>query len=387
VPWKIQSDQSSYSTNIQRIIKFELPTAFLTDTRGGYLTMNVTLSKTGGTYIRVAQWITSLFKKMEVRTKGGGQLIETLEHYNKLCAFLFTITNPTLVNSQIANLRMGYGTQAERNTQGAAAYDFVVPLFSGVFNTELLPLTNIDPIELWLTLDDATACLETDGTAPAIAITNAEFHVEQLDLEPSFAAFIKNYVNEHGLTLGFHTWTRHAQTMATANHQEIRLNQNTTSMTAIFNFFVDTATFNTTTTNDKFITWTRHNMTQWQLRNNGTIFPPQPVNATLADGIEMYHIYARYMDKWKLSGMIPIAPAISHDAFYNGSRWIFLINFEAFSDQEDDIVNPYSTVDANSQMVILMDFSAPTTAGWQLESLIQSFTKIVISRGRVAVFR
>lgn len=379
VPIRIRPEQNLYASNNNRLVRFPIPNSYLLDTRYGYITFNCTVTVTGGTFLQIAQGIFSIFNRLRIIQ--GSTAIEDILDWNRIYAALWEMTVPFLVTSAIANPAMGFGTQLQRQAQ-TNNYFFVLPLFSGVLNTELLPLQNINN-GLWLELyiEDPTKCIETDGATPIITVTSLLFHVERLELDPSYMAFIRSFVASNGLTLGFHTWTRYVNVLATSSRQDIQINHRSSSLNGILNFFINSATLNTTTSLDKFLNWIQLTETQTQLFINQVIFPDEPIDVSYANAIEGYQAYCRWEKKWKLNGFLDIAPVISIQAF-NNNRFVQIDDLEPYP-EEDDLVNPFTTLTNNATIIKRLFFSGSITANYQLDSWIEWFQVITIKQNGV----
>lgn len=389
VPVKIRAEQQSYSSTNNKLCRIILPNNAIYDTRAGYLTFTVTLSKTGGTYCRLASGVFSIFNRL--RILASSTEIEDLRDFNRIYTALWEMLNPPDVTSSIGVTTMGFGTQVDRNAKFPQA-DYVCPLFSGVLNTELLPFDNItNGVTLELYLEDASQCVETDGTNPSITISNIIFHMERLDLDPQYRSFISNYVASNGLQLGFHTWERYISALTTGSQQNVIIQCRNSSMNGMLNFILNSATISNTTVNDKYLTWiatfpNTAQVSQTSLQINGTQFPDEPIDCISFNRYEAYQMYCRWVQKWKLNGFLAIAPPINSQAFAT-SRYVQVDDLEPYP-EEPDLVNPFSTLNNNQSLIKKMNFTANIDAGYQLDSWVEYFKQIVISKnGSVLVLQ
>lgn len=380
-PVKFRSEQQSYSTASNKLVRIIFPNNALYDTRSGYLTFNIAISNvSGGAYCRIHQGIFSIFNRLRIMV--AQTEVEDLRDYNRLYSFLWEMMNPSLVTSNIGNTLMGFGTQAERNALGAAAStDYACPLYSGVLNTELLPFDNLSQgMILELYLDDVTAFLETNSvTTPVITISNIVFHVERLDLQSDYRAFISNYISSNGLQLGFTTWERYGNALAGGFNQNITINHRSSSVNGMLHFFFDSSSFNNMAVNDRFLTWLPLSLTSASTLINGSVFPDEPVDTVTAGRIEPYQMYCRWVQKWKLSGFLQVAPPIAQTNFAV-NRFVLIDDLEPYP-EVTDIVNPFSTIGNNATIIKKMVFSAAIPANTQLDTWLEYFKQIVITRG------
>lgn len=386
-PVKFRSEVASYSTANNKLIRFILPNNALYDTRNGYLTFNISITNDTGTYVRVHQGIFSIFNRLRIMV--ASTEVEDLRDYNRLYSFLWEMLNPSAVTSAIGTTVMGFGTQAERNAQGAAAStDYACPLFSGVLNTELLPFDNLSSgMVLELYLDEATKFLESDSsTTPVVTISNLVFHMERLELQDDYRSYVSNYIRSNGLTLGFQTWERYINTLNTGSTQNVNLNHRSSSVNGLLHFLFDSSLFNSMATNDKFLNWLPLSITSASSLINGSVFPDEPIDTVTAQRIECYQMYCRWVMKWKLSGFLAIAPPITCTAFQT-NRFFLLDDFEPYP-EVGDIVNPFTTLGNAATIVKKLTFSAAVPANYQLDTWVEYFRQIkIFSNGTIKVLQ
>lgn len=384
-PVKFRAEQPSYSSGNNKLIRFVLPNNALYDTRNGYLTGNVTITNATGTYVRIHQGIFSIFNRLRIMV--AATEVEDLRDYNRLYSFLWEMVNPSLVTGNIAS-RMGFGTQAERNASGAASTDYCIPLYSGVLNTELLPFDNLSSgMVLELFLEDATACLESDSpTTPVITISNLEFHMERLELQPDYRAFISNYIKMNGLQLGFQTWERYVNALSGGFSQNLAINHRSSSVNGLLHFFFNSAEFADMTVNDRFLNWIPLSLITASTLINGALFPDEPVDTLTCSRIECYQMYCRWIMKWKLNGFLTVAPPITL-ADFAVDRFVLIDDFEPYPEVMD-IVNPFTTLGNAATIIKKLAFSAAIPANTQLDTWVEFFKQIQIyTNGSIKVLQ
>lgn len=384
VPIKWRSAEQTYATNGNKLVRIILPDEDLYDTRAGYLSFDLVLTKTGGTYARIHSGIFSIFNKF--RCLVNSTEVENIINYNDIMVKLWEMTNPNLTTGNIGVTSLGFGTQVQRNAQGAAAStSYACPLMSGVLNTELLPFDNLSTgMVIELTLEDPLMCVETDGTNPVISISNVVFHMERLELDESYRNYVASHVRSHGLQLGFHTWERNINALTQGTMQNIAINSKNSSVNGILNFFKLSSEASTTTVNDKFLTWLPLGMTSFQLNVNGRIFPDEPIDCVSINRFEPFQMYCRWAKKWKLNGQLD-QPAPINSQVFPVNRYVFICDFEPFPEC-DDLVNPFTTLGNSANIIIKITFDALIPANYQLDSWLESFRQIKIaSNGKITV--
>jgi len=390
-PIKVRPDSGqTWTSNGNKIIRFNLPNDALYDTRYGWLSFTVALAVTGGTYSRFHSGIFSIIRRL--RVMAGATELEDLDYYNRLQAFLWEILNPPDVTSAIGVTTMGFGTQAQRNGLSPQS-DYACPLFSGVLNTELLPLDNIKGY-VWveITLEDGVNCVETDGTNPVITVSNPIFHVERLDIDPAYRARLSSMVASQGLRIGFRTWNRFVTALTTGSMQQITLNTKNSSINSILNFLINSSTISDTTVNDKFLTWLPTpvggvgTFQRTQLQINGKQFPEEPIECLSTQRYEAFQMLCRWCMKWKLNGILDIAPPISNAAF-QVNRFVQIDDLEAYPEYPQ-LVNPASTVNISNSLLKTFNFTNTIGANYQIDQWVESFREVRISQqGQAIVYQ
>lgn len=398
IPVKIRAENSQYASNNNKLVRIILPNNGIYDTRKGYLTFDATVTTTGGTYKRIHSGIFSIFQRLRILV--GSTEIEDLRDFNRLYALLWELIQPIDVTGNMGVTSMGFGSQAARNALGAAtSTGYACPLFSGVLNTELLPFDNFNSsMQLELYLDDALNFVETDGTVPIVSISNVVLHIERLELDQSYRAELRNYVARNGLTIGFRTWDRIINTLTTGAQQNIIINAKNSSINGILNVFVDSATIASTTTNDRFITWTpspsplgngtagNGTLVQTQLQINASMFPDEPIDTLSINRWEPYQMLCLWLMKFKLNGFIPIAPPVNSQAFAI-NRFVQVDDLEPYP-EEGDLVNPFTTLMNSTSLLKKHVFNNTVAANYQLDSYVEYYKLINIgTMGGVVVLQ
>ncbi len=384
-PVKFDAEQSSYSSASNKLIRFRLPNNALYDTRSGYLTFTVTISNNTGTYVRVHQGIFSLFNRLRIMV--AATEIEDNRDWNRLYSFIWEMLNPSDVTGNMGSV-FGFDTQANRNAAGAATTSYACPLFSGVLNTELLPFDNLSGgMMLELYMEDASACLESDSpTLPVITISAVKIHMERLELQEDYRRFISSYIKGNGLTLGFQTWERYISSLTTGQTQNLTINHRSSSVNGMMHFLMDSSDFNNMAVDDKFLNWLPLSLTSASTLINGAIFPDEPTDTVTAQRIECYQMYCRWIMKWKLSGLLQIAPPIAI-ADFQVNRFFLLDDLEPYPEVMD-IVNPFTTLGNNATIIKKLTFSAAVPASYQLDTWVEFFKQIrIFADGSVKVLQ
>jgi hypothetical protein len=378
-PVKIPAESLSYASNNNKQVKIKLPNNALYDTRHGYLSFDCAIAVTGGTYRRLAYGAFSAFDRLNVKF-GSGE-VENISDYNRIQNLEWesgVIPDVTTAFGSTNTLGcLGFGTASERNALGLLNAQYSMPIYSGVLNGALLPFENIrSGMEITFYIGDPTTFVETDGTNPIVTISNVKFHIERLELEQKYLSFIANYIHKNGLQIGFHSMERYTNSLTTGTQQSLTIQNKSSSVSALMNLFVDSTTINSTTTNDKFLTWTPQNLTSYSTLINGAIFPDEAIDCETNGAWDAYQIYLRYCNKWKLNGMINSPPAIPFE-YFKVNRFLFIVDLEAYPETEG-LINPFSTLGNNSTTILKLTFSSAVSAGLQCDTWVRVFKQISI---------
>lgn len=348
-PVKIRSASTSYASNGNNEVIWQLNNDGIYDFRRGYITFDVAIAKTGGTYARLASGSWSIWYRM--RTLLGFEL-ENIQEYNRLFSMLWNAENDVRQSGNYGML-FGLGTATDRNAAGAVVQHYAMPLLSGWLGTDPLPLNMFNVVsELRLTMGDATTFVETDGTAPVVTITNLLLHCERVSAASPYYDFVKSAVLTGGLNLSFPTWQYYSQSLATGsqNLNSIIINHKSASMKSIVMVWTAQQTVNTTTTNDKFITWPNlMNKSQWKVF--GRFFPEEPIVFADPFTAEAYFIYLNWLtDEWHLSGNLPgTPPPIAAVDFAQGNQFLSILDVNGYP-YDKDVINALGTENSTVQL-------------------------------------
>jgi hypothetical protein len=367
--FRLPPASSTYSTSSDRTIRFYFPDDGLVDFRRGYLSFNVTITKTGGTYARLAQGCWSMFDRL--RLIAGAEL-EDIHEYNLMHSLLFEMLHDDEVQDTIGPSTYGYDTQANRNANGAVTTTYAMPLMAGLFLSGVVPMGALDDrLCLELYLDDPTTFVETDGTNPVVTLTGIYFHYEILAMSDDFAAAVKSTAVNSGLCYPFRTFT-HYVTPVTSMQQDISIPHKSAGIDCIVNVMRNSTTLNTTTVNDKFLTYIPSNIQQFQLRINNEYYPLEPVFCN--GDPQPYVTYLRWANLWRLGGIYMNSPAIDF-ATFSSERFLIVNNLELYPNE--GVVNPVATTGGASSLYLRLTLGTGQPAvPTQLDSFVQHYKYI-----------
>jgi len=365
--YKLDSLQSEYATTTNRIIKFELPNQNFIDFRRGGLDVNVTITTTGGTYKRLAQFATSLFSRFTIRT---GVEIEDIKEYNLLTSILQTTAVESDVHETVGNALLGFGTQAERNAWGAVQTQYIIPVFSSFLNTGLIPISFIrDKVCVEFYIADAINIVETDGTNPIVTITDAELHYDIVVADDSYTNQVATQLRTTGLNLGAKTWEHYANTFNSAR-ATVNINHRSDSVEDIVSTMRTDSTLQNPLINDKMMNWYRFGLTQYSLKINSVIIPQEPIDTT-GRAVEAYLEYLKWLGKWHIHGVYKNPPNITGNNFTLDK--FLIVNELTQHPGEMNLVNPVGTKHISSTLFMDLLLSAPPPSTVRIDSFVEYY--------------
>lgn len=349
-PVKIRVQSSTFMSNGNNEVIVQLSNDGIYDFRRGYVTYDVTLSQTGGTYIRLAQGAWSIWYRM--RTLLGFEL-ENMQEYNRIYSLLWDAINDERQSAVIGMGLMGIGTPSQRNTLGATTSHYAIPLLSGFLDQDPLPLNMFNQVaELRLTMGDASTFVECDGASPIVTISNFILHCERISASSSYTASVQSSVLTQGLTLSFPTWQYYSQSLpaGSQNLNSLFINHKSASLSSIVQIWTPQQTVNSTTTNDKFLNWQRLT-NQHQFKIYGRFFPEEAIVYNDPAATEAYFVYLNWLtDEWQLSGELRGTPApISNLQFSQGNRFLTIMDVNGYP-EDKDVINALGTENSTVQL-------------------------------------
>lgn len=369
------------SSNGNNIIHFDLPAETM-DLRTGFLLATLTITKTGGTYARLAQgswcWIDYL------RVCAGGGYDDRIQYYGRWYSMLWNTTISHDVQSTIGQDLLGLGSQATRNAYGADTNgtQYVIPVRCGILNQGFLPLKNLctptngQSIFVEFVIDNPSNFIETDGTNPQITISNCRWSYEQLSGDVDrftgrdiFESAIAMEVAT-GLVLGYKHWSVYQQPVINSSN-DIPINSKVSSLNAILTTIVDGSNLNNPAVNDKYTTWPKilsngatYTTFQWQINN--TWIPFEPVDCT-GDAIRAYMHLLKFQGVWESKGIMVFAGPVTLESF-NDDQFVIVGDFYSAGrniwrlQEEEYQFNDLNIFTSQTYPLLRVEMSAPPPA-------------------------
>lgn len=369
---KWNADHGQYTTTGNRIVRFSIPND-MADFRHAFFQFTATITATGGTYVRAAQGIWSLFDRLRVKYTSAGE-VEDVRNLNMAQSLMYEIRTEADVSGSVGPI-WGVGTTGDRNTW-AAGRDYAMPIFSGYLAAGVIPLKFIkDHLQVEFYLADPSTCIETDGTNPVVTIDNPKLVYDKMKVDLAYEAALSKRIATAGLSSGFKT-LEHFQNAVTAANTSNQINHRADSVDYMLHVLRDQTTINDITVDDKFITFNKSDVIQYQAKVNGEFHPEEPV-VTTDQASQSYVNMLKFQRKWLVMGLREDPPTISVAA-YNSDRFVMVNDLRAHI--EEDLVNPRGTAKHSADMQIDILMSGVPAVAQELNTFVQFQTVVVINK-------
>lgn len=388
----LRPQTNSYATNGDNCIRFVLPRQN-SDWRTSFLSFDVTITVTGGTYKRLCQLGgASMINRMRVFSNG---FEETIEYYNRIINLIYQADVDGDVKATIGQDLLGYGTQADRNAEGAVVGStVVVPVAFGIFNQGVLPLECLNKGGEWnveFYLDNALYFVETDGTNPVVSITNIRWDYDYVySLDGTYEARVAADVRSGRLQFGYGCYACFQNpVLNTINDIQIPWRGN--ALTKIENILVDQSTIANPAVNDKFITWPKTlsggaSVLEYQIQlKDGLWLPVEPIRCD-QDAERAFITYLKSRGFWANDAVAQWRSPIDVGAF-NDDSFIMVNNLNSIPQEayaRDYYFNNLSTMKQSQNTVFRLTLTAVPPAQTVLYSFVNYGTLLdVDSDGNV----
>jgi hypothetical protein len=321
-------------------IVFKLPNDGWYDFMEGALDITVTCTATGGTYKRLPQFAWSIIRKITLK-QGADTVIEE-DHFNLVSTLKYLLKKGSLDEAKtVGGVLYGYSNTTRRNTFGASGRRYMVPLFVEFLTKRPLPLHAVHG-ELTLEIDlEVGTVIETDGTVPSFSVADAKLWCYHQNLDKEFDNQFRAEMMSGPLLMPITSWHRHFY-LATASQTafSVSIHENSSAVKALLAIMRTQSTLNTTTTNDRMLTFNFNDLSTYQFKHGGELIPTTAINCT--DGIEPFLQFIKFTDDWHAhdGGEDPeiellIDDASTADSDYINGKFILVHNFSHHHGNED----------------------------------------------------
>lgn len=397
-PKRLIPQQNEYRAKGNNVITFDIPNDHIYDFSESMIHFDVRIVSTGGTYRRIHNGTWNLFSR--VRHLANNRKIEEKVDYGDIYSVEWVFQGDEDMESTMGVDLLGIETQATRNIWGASAGKrLATPLNVGFLTAGLFPakfLTERHQLELYI--QDPLLCLETDGTAPDIFISNIRWHChilkdslnsrnrfgQSVDHD-GFEANIKGYVESGNFMVHYNSWETFQNPIFSVNH-DLVISHRAAALSEILTIYRNENDRSNTLVNDKLMTFPKLDTTSYQFRINGAYFPDIAVDCT-GDALDAYHHYLHWVNAWKLGGFdtdMPDNPNVTLDGF-NTTEFIIAADFKPSCEKK--FIATLPTIHHNQDPQLNIKFSVPPPAGMVAIHLMKFTTiaKIAIEGGATRI--
>lgn len=362
----LNSSDNTHVTGKINVIRFKLPNTVPIDFRRSHLSVDVTITTTGGTYKRMSQGSWSAINRLRIHS--NNETIEERTNYNRQYSLAWNSRQSGTYQSAMGQDLYGVGTQAQRNAAGALLRQkYFLPIDMGFLNIGVLPLHALQgqQLELEIYLERADGFIETDGTAPEVEFSNCQWFVTDVTSD--------NQQYEAGLTElvrsgKFKTWFESQSTFQSniaGAQADLIVAQRSLSLNTFTNFMVDMGNVNNTLVNDKYTTWPKLSCLSFQFKIAGK---PVPDEEVICDGQAeaAYAIYLKSIGAHSLSALstklhpyLTVDPTIRLSSF-NTDQFLMIWDFR---NSDAHALNNVSTASTTSDVVFKLKLGAAPPVG------------------------
>lgn len=365
---RLQAQETNYSSYGNNIIAFDFPNTKPLDFHEGYLMMDIKLTKTGGTYIRLAQGAWSVINKFRMVF---GSMEDEIQYYNRLYSYIWNSSVEKDVEATIGHDLMGIGTEAERNANGASVsgVSYVIPMLHGFFRSGIIPMNALSTgqngqlLRVELTLENALMCVETDGINPQIQITNLRWHyTETSSPDGSFERSMFDMVRSGGYKIGFESWTVY-QNPVINSAPDVIIQWKGAALNSVVSVLVDSSVSANPAISNKFTTWLKTlgggaTLLSYQHSVNEMWYPVEAID-TSGNAYRAFMEYLVDRGLWDIDGRNLFASPIAVDSF-NDNQFMITLNLRSATKKSFDraeVFNNLTTSTSTSNMLLRMQFS------------------------------
>lgn len=384
-------DNGTYSARGNNRIRFDIPNSDIWNFQIAWMAVDLTITTDGiptdlnPAYQRMSNGIWNAIER--VRHLSNLAPIEEIYPYWNIYSWQWVFEQNDIIE-QTFGTQFGVATQAERNAWGLITKRFILPLdlgwlSSGPFPAKLLASTH--SVELFLI--PPSQFVETNCGNVNFTFSNMELHAYKLTSK--FPGVINEFT---GIT-----WEEGFTRMVRAGKYEVMLdywdwyqNNNltvqgdylipvkTAAIQGIYTVFGNVNTLADTLTNDRQMTFPKHDISQFQLKIFSKLFPEQPVDCR-DDAFQAYQFYLNDVNGWFISGFPAVDPT-SPDAIneapikiaeFNNDAFVMIFDFRSI--RKVPSINPIFNSDVyTGDIRLTVRFNVAPPAGTCLYHLVRS---------------
>ena len=373
--WRPENQQG-YSTKGDNLIRWKIPSDEILDLKRSSLMMKVILEKTGGSYIRLAQGCPIIDR---VRIVIGNAEMDT-QFYNRSMNYQWNTSISADIQASIGQDKMGYGTQTDRNAEGADpnGTTYTIIMKSGILNNDILPMKILNQMGgkvknafIEMTLAQPRQCLESDGDNLQITVNQLEWDYYKLS-GSQWEADLASKISSGRFTFGYRDWTVF-QNPVQSSSNDLMIPWRGSSLNAIHTILVSGADLNNPLVNDRYTTWLKRltavgvvptcDVTQYTYNFNNN-WDPQEAISCRDDADRAYNMYLTDQGVWDNRMHMRFPATIDQESF-NNDQFTMILDYQSIprnvwnTQTQDSIFNDLSSVDNSMNIILRLDLSNP----------------------------
>lgn len=358
-------------------ITIMIPPFGIMDMRRGFLVFKA--SCTGGsTWRAFHNGIWNIFDRIEVSQAGQGTL-ENAQEYGREAHRQYLKRREADVDDYIGKSCFGIGTNAHRRTL-ATGVEYAIPLVSGFFGIDPIDVTQLGgqlQIDFWL--NDAAMCMEANDQAPALAysVSDFTFYVEKLNFASDS---VESKLIKSRASWRMKSWRAYMVTPALGStNWSIQIDHKTNSVEGFSTYMNLSADMSNPLILDRYETFIRNNVTQYQPVINGKPIPGRPIKCGTTSGQPAYVIMLANEDKWELGGSFT-DPSIIDKTAFDTNKFIVNVPFTAFPGSPQ-LLNSFNTAEAGTTITVEFQASAAPAAAFNQYTFVYFNQILTLSGG------
>jgi hypothetical protein len=275
------ADQPNQITPGQ-ISYIRLPKSELSDLRGSTLEFNATCSATSSTYCRFMQPIAGLINRL--RVLANSVLLDDELEYGRIYTLKLMSEDNTEWTGGSLSITDGIASTTVRNGYGTNTnimYQVNLGYISDILN-HVLPIGWLgnNQINIEVYWAQPSYVIETDGTAPTYLINNLMYHYSNINVTDNYKKALNERFATGGIQFSFRSYVNYISSFNAATNGTVytTLPFKKRKALAIIYYATPTANLTSTTTFDKFITFSNYtNYNSSRLKINNTYVPSDRV--------------------------------------------------------------------------------------------------------------
>ena len=332
------------------IIRFRFNAGML-DLRDSFWEFTATTSATGGTYCRFSQGMSCIINRLRILV-GSNCMIDT-SNANVLYQLFLLGQDPGYLSTTAAVL-MGYTNAATRNadaTNPNRYYNinlgYICELLNIVWPADFIS----DQVCVEIYLEQASRCIETDGTNPTYVVNTNQYHYGVFECTEEYLALVRDKIANGGIMIPYKAYDNFVGNItASATNIQTVLPYKRQCLLGVTYCARNNTNVSNPAINDRFQTFLNYSVfSSSRLKINDTYWPNDKVN-------NVYEAYIQNLELWCLEHQLPVQ---------YGNDWTnyFVVSQSVTQDprhlEHNDIISGIDTSQATSTIMAELILNSP----------------------------